>query len=101
GGGFTSEIFPPDYPLATDRVRDFANRTGVPATPVGSNEEGPADIVVAPDGRVFLLHWVDDFFVAGSIDDAVIWMVRGGDLPEAGLDEDVLPPDVATHTAGG
>jgi hypothetical protein len=87
GGGFTSRIYPVDYELATDRLRDFTRRTGVRATPIGSNEEGPATLVVAADGRVFLLHWVDDFFVADNIDEAVIWMVRGGDLPEADLDD--------------
>jgi hypothetical protein len=30
---------------------------------------------------VFQLHPVDDFFLGDGIDQALVWMVRGGDRP--------------------
>jgi len=52
--------------------------------PIGDHEDGPADLVIDPDGRVFLLHWADDFVLGDSIEAALGWLVRGGPLTPYG-----------------
>jgi hypothetical protein len=79
-GGFASRFFPIPDRVGADGLRSFTARTGIVAAPVGDHEDGPADLVVDGDGRVFLLHWSDDYLVANSFDEAVVWMVRGGPL---------------------
>jgi hypothetical protein len=93
-GGFPSQIFPAPGRIVTDSAREFTERTGIPATPIGDHEDGPADLVVDPDGRTFLLHWAGDFLVADSVDGAIIWMVRGGsgDLRPVRDDGGIGPP---------
>lgn len=84
GGGFPSRFFPIPQTLATQATREFMTRTGVPVAPIGDHEDGPADLVIDPDGRVFLLHWANDFVVADSLDAALVWLVRGGPLQPYG-----------------
>jgi hypothetical protein len=79
-GGFASRFFPVPDRVGTDALRSFTARTGIAAAPVGDHEDGPADLVVDGDGRVFLLHWAGDYLVADSFDAALVWMVRGGTL---------------------
>jgi hypothetical protein len=79
-GGFASRFFPIPDRAGADGIRSFTARTGIAAAPVGDHEDGPGDLVVDGDGRVFLLHWAGDYLVADSFDDAVVWMVRGGPL---------------------
>jgi hypothetical protein len=80
GGGFPTRFFPIPQAPATSALRGFTTRTGIPAAPVGDHEDGPSDLVIDPDGRVFLLHWADDFVVGDSLDTALVWLVRGGPL---------------------
>jgi len=80
GGGFPTRFFPIPDALATDSLRAFTARTGISAAPIGDHEDGPADLVIDPDGRVFLLHWADDFVLGDSIEAALVWLVRGGPL---------------------
>jgi hypothetical protein len=80
GGGFPSRFFPVPDALATEALRTFSTRTGIAVAPIGDHEDGPADLVIDPDGRVFLLHWADDFVVGDSIEAALVWLVRGGPL---------------------
>jgi hypothetical protein len=80
GGGFASRFFPIPDVLATEALRAFTTRTGISAAPVGDHEDGPSDLVIDPDGRVFLLHWAQDYVVGESIEAALVWLVRGGPL---------------------
>ena len=79
-GGFASRFFPIPDRVGTDGLTSFTARTGITAAPVGDHEDGPGDLVIDGDGRVFLLHWADDYLVANSFDEALVWMVRGGPL---------------------
>jgi hypothetical protein len=79
-GGFASRFFPIPDRVGVDGLRSFIERTGIAAAPVGDHEDGPGDLVIDADGRVFLLHWGDDYLVADSFDKALVWMVRGGPL---------------------
>jgi hypothetical protein len=79
-GGFASRFFPVSDRVGADGLRSFTARTGITAAPVGDHEDGPGDLVIDGDGRVFLLHWADDYLVANSFDEALVWMVRGGPL---------------------
>lgn len=79
-GGFASRFFPIPDRVGADGLRSFTARTGIAVAPVGDHEDGPGDLVIDGDGRVFLLHWADDYLVADSFDAALVWMVRGGPL---------------------
>ena len=79
-GGFTSRFFPVPDAVATEALRAFTVRTGISVAPIGDHEDGPADLVIDPDGRVFLLHWAEDYVVGESLDAALVWLVRGGPL---------------------
>ncbi|WP_305789927.1 SUKH-3 domain-containing protein [Symbioplanes lichenis] len=54
-----------------------------PAFPIAFHENGPAEIVMDPRGRVFSLHWSDDLFLGNSIDEALITMCRTTSPPSA------------------
>jgi hypothetical protein len=79
-GGFASRFFPIPDRVGADGLRSFTARTGIVAAPVGDHEDGPGDLVIDGDGRVFLLHWADDFLIADTFDAALVWLVRGGEL---------------------
>jgi hypothetical protein len=79
-GGFASRFFPIPDRVGADGIRSFTTRTGIAVAPIGDHEDGPGDLVIDGDGRVFLLHWAGDYLVADSFDEALVWMVRGGPL---------------------
>jgi hypothetical protein len=79
-GGFASRFFPIPDALATEGLRAFTTRTGISVAPIGDHDDGPGDLVIDPDGRVFLLHWSEDYVVGDSVDAALVWLVRGGPL---------------------
>jgi hypothetical protein len=83
-GGFPSRFFPIPDTLATEALRAFAARTGISVAPIGDHEDGPADIVIDPDGRVFLLHHAEDYVLGDSVEAALVWLVRGGPLQPYG-----------------
>ncbi|GIJ79983.1 SUKH-3 immunity protein [Micromonospora phaseoli] len=83
GGGFTSYIHPTLGGVVTEAARAFAEEYDNPVYPLGNNEDGPSELVVDAQGRVFMLHWADDFFVGPDVDSAIVKLIRGGDLSEA------------------
>lgn len=83
GGGFTSYLFPTRGGVVTDGARAFAEEYANPVFPIGNHEDGPSELVMDAQGRVFLLHWADEFFVAAGIDAALTVLIRGDDLAVA------------------
>ncbi|QOC89818.1 SUKH-3 domain-containing protein [Micromonospora craniellae] len=83
GGGFTSFIHPTLGGVATEGAREFVEEFNNPVYPIGNNEDGPSELVVDAQGRVFMLHWADDFFVGPDIDSAIVKLIRGGPMAEA------------------
>ncbi|WP_431727988.1 SUKH-3 domain-containing protein [Verrucosispora sp. TAA-831] len=83
GGGYTSFIFPTVGGIVTDKARGFSEEFDNPVFPFGNNEDGPSELVVDAQGRVFMLHWADDFFVGPDIDTAIVKLIRGGPMTEA------------------
>jgi hypothetical protein len=51
--------------------------------PLSNNEDSPAEIVMDEQGRVFFLHWADQFFLGADIDNALIALIRSNRSPEA------------------
>ncbi len=83
GGGFTSYIHPTEGGVVTESARVFAEEYENPVYPLGNNEDGPSELVVDAQGRVFMLHWADDFFVGPDVDTAIVNLIRGTELTEA------------------
>lgn len=83
GGGFTSHLYPGKNAPTTPTIREFAELIGLPVFPLGDHADGPSHLVVDTTGRVFLLHPMDDYLVGETVDDAMMWLVHGGDLPLA------------------
>lgn len=84
GGGFSSATFPTSAGVCTDAARVFADEYDNPVFPIGNNEDGPAELVMDEQGRVFLLHWAGSFYIGTGIDDALTALIRGNDQwPEA------------------
>jgi hypothetical protein len=83
GGGYTSYFHPTGGGVATDTIAAFIEEYGNPVFPLGNNADGPSELVIDVEGRVFMLHWADDFFVGPDIDAAIIKLIRGGRMPEA------------------
>jgi hypothetical protein len=80
GGGFRIEFWPGVGRVVVDTYADFAAELGMPVFPLGWYEDGSSDLVITEDGRVFLLHPVDEFLVGDTVEEAVIQLVRGPDL---------------------
>ncbi len=83
GGGFTSYLYPLDAGVFTTGAEGFIEEHDNPVFPLGTNDDGPSELVIDARGRVFLVHWADQFFVAPGIDAALVRLIRGGDLPSA------------------
>ena len=85
GGGFASALFPTRGGVATDAARAFAEEYDNPVFPLGNNEDGPTELVMDAQGRVFFLHWAEHLFVGAGIDTAVTRLIRGnnGDWAQA------------------
>lgn len=82
GAGFTSRFYPcKGRPPTTPEIVEFADIIGKAVFPIGGNDDGPSHIVMDTEGRVFLLNPFDDFFLGGSLDEAVTWMTRFSDRP--------------------
>ncbi len=88
----------PKFPFAfhpaepAPEEEDFAGLgevLGTPVFPIGvRRDDGPSHLVVDADGRVFLHHWAGSFFLAPTVDEAIIALVRGvgSDLPKVRSD---------------
>ncbi|MBQ1027731.1 SUKH-3 domain-containing protein [Micromonospora sp. C95] len=83
GGGFTSYIHPTEGGVVTVAARAFAEEFDNPVYPIGNNEDGPSELVADAQGRVFMLHWADDFYVGPDLDSAIVKLIRGGPMAEA------------------
>ncbi|MCZ7422063.1 SUKH-3 domain-containing protein [Verrucosispora sp. WMMA2121] len=83
GGGFTSYIHPTEGGVVTVAARAFADEFDNPVYPIGNNEDGPSELVADAQGKVFMLHWADDFFVGPDLDSAIVKLIRGGPMAEA------------------
>jgi hypothetical protein len=81
GGGWASTFYPTRITPTTVEVIEFGELINARVFPIGGNADGPSHLVMDESGRVFMLHPVDDFFIAESMDEALIWVTRGGDLP--------------------
>jgi hypothetical protein len=87
GGGFSTDINPAEGRLMVDVYSAFADMIGQPVFPLGNYADDPAEFVIDAQGRVFLLHWSNYFFIADTIDGAITKMVEGiGEPPP--LDDD-------------
>ena len=82
GGGFTSYVHPTEGGVVTDKAFAFSEENDNPVYPLGNNEDGPSELVVDAQGRVFMLHWAGDFFVGPDVDSAIVSLVRGDEQPE-------------------
>ncbi|WP_027644562.1 SUKH-3 domain-containing protein [Salinispora oceanensis] len=84
GGGFASGIQPTRTGgVLAEGSEIFAEEYDNPVFPLGNNADGPSELVIDAQGRVFQLHWADDFFIGPDIDSALITLIRGDDVPEA------------------
>ncbi|MEU8326939.1 SUKH-3 domain-containing protein [Micromonospora sp. NPDC048839] len=81
GSGFGSAVHPTQGGVLADGSEIFAEEYGIPVFPFGNNADGPSELVIDAQGRVFQLHWADDFFVGPDIDTAIIALIRGGEAP--------------------
>jgi hypothetical protein len=81
--GYHSYIFPTAGGVATDRTEGFLEEYEHPVFPLGNYQDGPAELVMDEQGRVFLLHWANDWYLGATIDAALISLVRRGRWPEA------------------
>lgn len=83
-GGFTSYLHPTGGGVGVEAAEGFAEEYGNAVFPLGNNQDGPAEIVMDEQGRVFFLHWAEDFFLGAGIDAALVALIRGNDdWPEA------------------
>lgn len=84
GAGFASGIQPTRTGgVLADCSEIFAEEFDNPVFPLGNNADGPSELVMDAQGRVFQLHWADDFFIGPDIDTAIIALIRGGRMPAA------------------
>jgi hypothetical protein len=81
-GGYRSHIFPTPGGVGIDRAEGFMVDHGHPVFPLGNNQDGPAELVMDEQGRVFFLHWAGDFYLGEAIDAALVSLIRGGDWPQ-------------------
>lgn len=56
-----------------------------PAFPLGYTEDGPDQLGIDEQGRVFNFHWSQDFFIGPDIDTAVVNLIRGYQWPGSDL----------------
>jgi hypothetical protein len=89
--GFRVEVFPHGGRVIADAYAEFAADLGVPVFPFAWYEDGPSDLVVDSRGLVFLLHPTAEYLVAGSVDAAIVALVRGPELRR--VDEHGTVPD--------
>lgn len=82
GGGFRVETWPAAGRVVVELYVEFGADLGVPVFPLAWYEDGSSDVVVAADGRVFLLHPAAEFLVAEGVDEAITALVRGARLRE-------------------
>ncbi|MET8148616.1 SUKH-3 domain-containing protein [Actinoplanes sp. NPDC005259] len=83
GGGFSSHLYPTTVGFFADRAEGFDEDYGFAVFPLGFSEDDAAVIAMDERGRVFFLHWGDEFLIGADLDAAVVSLVRGGPWPSA------------------
>ncbi len=102
GGGYDSTFHPMTENILLDRGQGIREEYGITAYPIGINADD-AELVMDVFGRMFFVHWSDDFLLGHNPDEALINLVRGSEWPrlsDPGVRlprpaEDRFPPDVA------
>jgi len=90
-GGFDVALWPTEGRVMVDLFTEFGADLGVPVSPIAIYEDGPSDIVIAADGRVFLLHEAGEFLVGETPDEAITNLVRGTPFAEVDDHGEPLP----------
>jgi hypothetical protein len=86
-GRFPFAIYPAtDWFPDPDLYAEFAEEIGKRAFPIGIHDDGPSELAIDEDGRVFLLHWSDDLLEGETIDEALVTLIRGAQ-PRASVGE--------------
>ncbi|ASW57117.1 SUKH-3 domain-containing protein [Plantactinospora sp. KBS50] len=83
GGGFASYFYPISAGVVTMGAEGFMEEYDNPVFPLGTNDDGPSELLIDRQERVFMSHWVDQFYIATGIDAALIQLIRGGPWPSA------------------
>jgi SUKH-3 immunity protein of toxin-antitoxin system len=81
-GGYRTHIFPTHGGVGIDRAEGFMADYEHAVFPLGNNQDGPTELVMDEQGRVFFLHWAQDFYLGENIDAALISLIRWGDWPD-------------------
>ncbi|MFY1635100.1 SUKH-3 domain-containing protein [Solwaraspora sp. WMMB335] len=81
--GFPTFVHPVRGGLVTEEARVFIDEYDHQVFPLGGNSDGPSELVIDADQRVFMLHWAGYLFVAAGIDAALTALIRGGPFPPA------------------
>lgn len=77
-GRFSFAFYPAtDWFPDPDLYAEFREEIGKRAFPIGVHDDGPSELAIDEDGRVFLLHWADDLLEGDTIDDALVTLIRG------------------------
>lgn len=77
GGGTDNFLYPdPRGRLHLRLTRSFEAEHGFAVFPVGWSDDDETELVMDANGRVFALHWVDDFLVGADPDTAIVNLIR-------------------------
>ncbi|GAA3269004.1 hypothetical protein GCM10020218_008880 [Dactylosporangium vinaceum] len=91
-GNFDVQFWPAEARVVADLFAEHAADLGLPVYPVAIYEDGPSDIAIAADGRVFLLHEAGEFLIGPTPDEAIVTLVRGEPFPEVDAHGDPITP---------
>ena len=88
GAGFRSRLYPdPAGGFAVERVAAISEEYGIPLFPVGTNADGPSELAIDAQGRMFLFHWAADFLLGNTPDEGLSKLIGGlHGLPEYDFD---------------
>ncbi len=79
-GGFASSYLPQPDAAPLGRSAAFQEWYDVAVFPVGWNDDD-AELAIDDRGRLFFLHWSDEFLVGDSPDAGLIALIRGHEWP--------------------
>ncbi|MFI5906765.1 SUKH-3 domain-containing protein [Dactylosporangium sp. NPDC051541] len=91
-GGFDVQFWPTEARVLVDLFAEHAGDIGMPVFPIAIYEDGPSDICVSADGRVFLLHEAGEFLIGATPDEAIVRLVRGEPFTEVDTDGEIVAP---------
>jgi hypothetical protein len=81
-GGYEVHFFPTKGRVMLQLFAEFGADLGMPVFPLAWYEDGPSDIVVAADGRMFMLHEAGEFLIGNTPDEGMARLVRGDPFTE-------------------